>query len=164
MKTYKFRVFVLSSILSILLITTPYLRFNLDDFFILWPYFDWELGFGSIPYRPHWQVIYIDQVDDKIFDPPVPLNEYLTKHTDVEVYWVPTQHYKMQTMLAQANHRGDLDDVKRIKDLIYKYWFYPVSKRIVKYHLAIIEIDPIQYKKDQSILAKKVVLRDVFNR
>ncbi len=164
MKSYYWRNIILSLLLFVLVGIAPFARFRLNNFFILWPYFDWELGFGSAPFTAQWQVIYIDQIDDQVFDPPIPLNKYLLEHAPGKSQWIPTQHYKMQTMLTQANHRKDKAELKRVKSLLAKYWFNPISKQMVKYHLAIIIIDPIEYKKSSNYLRKKVILRDVFTK
>ncbi len=164
MKNYRLRTAFLSFLLLFLIGMAPYSRFYIHNFFTYWPYFNWELGFGSIPYKKRLQIIYIDQIDDEVFSPPIPLNDYILNKAKRKLYWIPTQHYKMQTMLTQANHKKDLDEIKRVKSLIYKYWFQPISKRLVKYHLAIIEIEPMQYQKDGTILFKRVVLEDVFHK
>jgi hypothetical protein len=164
LKSYYLRSTFLSFTLFALIVMAPFVRFQLNNFFVLWPYFDWELGFGSVPFTTRWQVIYIDQIDEKVFTPPIPLNKYLLEHAPGKSQWIPTQHYKMQTMLAQAHRRKDNIELNRVKQLLAMYWFNPIAKYSVKYHLAIIVIDPVQYKKDSQYIHKKVLLSDVYTK
>ncbi|NQY99428.1 MAG: hypothetical protein HRT45_02015 [Bdellovibrionales bacterium] len=162
LKTYKVRVHIFSFVIFFLVAFAPFDRFFIHNYFLVWPYFNWELGFGSVPYKKSWQRLYIDQIDDQIFSPPISLNDYILNHSKKKLRWVATQHYKFFTMLSQANYNKDEKELRRVKGLIAGYWFSKMADREVRYHLAIVDIDPLAYKKDKSLLDKRVIFHDVY--
>ncbi len=159
MRHYHIRNQIFILVIAVLIIFAPYDRFFVNNHFTFWPYFNWELGFGSVPFTAQWEVIFIDQVDDVKFDPPITLQEFVQKNGSAgTVGWIKTQDYKIQTMLAQANFEKDAESLERVKKLIANKWLNALSDRQVFYHLGILEIDPIIYSQTQKWLSKKVDL------
>jgi hypothetical protein len=144
----------------LLILVAPFDRFYHADFIRAWPYFNWELGFGSIPYEKVWNIIFIDEIDGKKFDPPVRLSDYIQKNKSGQMYWIPTKHYIIQSMLAQAHYSKDQARIDRINRLIQKRWLNFLARQEVKYHLATLIIDPLKYRKDKTPLRSKIIRRE----
>jgi hypothetical protein len=159
-KTYQCRKKIYYFVVIAIILLAPIDRFLNRSFHHYWPYFNWELGFGSVPFRTQLPMVYIEEIDQDRIEPPQNLYQFLLDTKSPEAgKWIQTQDYKLAMLMAQAVSRKDDAERDRLVHMIVHRWLRNSFKEQVKFYLALVYRDPLEYRKNQSTLHKEILYR-----
>lgn len=112
-----------------------------------WPYYNWELGFGSIPKKADRWSLKITSVDGVPLNPPMSPAEFVRAHHGS---WFATQDYKI-LYRAASDLRGKPNpkDSKYLR-ILETMFFRQFGVQKASYTIFHAEVDPLEFRNEKT--------------
>lgn len=158
MTRYHRQKYILSFLVFGIILLCPVYKYFRPNYLYLWPYYHWELGFGSVPYLSRKPTVFIVEVDGEVLSPPKRLNQYFR---DNNLLWHPTRDYLIQKNLLWKIGTSEYEATKGIFE---ERFLKRTNAREIHYHIGEIIFNPITFYREKKWIKKKIEHKDVFIR